>query len=174
MGGAVETCYSRLAGWGELESPKARRGRSRGLLILTVASPVFFFTLFRAPSSPSQSLSPLWRQWRSFLTTLVLTICSLYLEQKFDPAGQQTCSAHPARFSPDDKYSRHRITIKKRFKVLMTQQPRPVLWGSLKFHVSCRLLPLCALKPYYHPCSLESGVIITFDHACERQSWYLP
>ncbi|KAB0395482.1 hypothetical protein E2I00_003219 [Balaenoptera physalus] len=30
--------------------------------------------------------------------------------------GQQTCSAHPARFSPDDKYSRHRVTIKKRFK----------------------------------------------------------
>ncbi|KAM4829903.1 H/ACA ribonucleoprotein complex subunit 3 isoform 1-T1 [Thomomys bottae] len=50
-----------------------------------------------------------------------------FLEQKFDPTGQQTCSAHPARFSPDDKYSRHRITVKKRFKVLMTQQPRPVL-----------------------------------------------
>nr|XP_014338049.1 PREDICTED: H/ACA ribonucleoprotein complex subunit 3 isoform X1 [Bos mutus] len=48
-------------------------------------------------------------------------------EPKLDPLGQQTCSAHPARFSPDDKYSRHRITIKKRFKVLMTQQPRPVL-----------------------------------------------
>uniref|UniRef100_A0A8V8TQT0 H/ACA ribonucleoprotein complex subunit 3 n=1 Tax=Homo sapiens TaxID=9606 RepID=A0A8V8TQT0_HUMAN len=48
-------------------------------------------------------------------------------DRKFDPMGQQTCSAHPARFSPDDKYSRHRITIKKRFKVLMTQQPRPVL-----------------------------------------------
>lgn len=52
---------------------------------------------------------------------------SLPLEQKFDPTGQQTCSAHPARFSPDDKYSRHRITVKKRFRVLMTQQPRPVL-----------------------------------------------
>lgn len=57
----------------------------------------------------------------------VLSSVSLFLEQKFDPLGQQTCSAHPARFSPDDKYSRHRITIKKRFKVLMTQQPRPVL-----------------------------------------------
>lgn len=50
--------------------------------------------------------------------------------------GQQTCSAHPARFSPDDKYSRHRITVKKRFKVLMTQQPRPVLWGPLTFNAS--------------------------------------
>lgn len=56
----------------------------------------------------------------------------VYTLKKFDPMGQQTCSAHPARFSPDDKYSRHRITIKKRFKVLMTQQPRPVLWRSLK------------------------------------------
>ncbi|KAM9201998.1 H/ACA ribonucleoprotein complex subunit 3 [Loxodonta africana] len=51
----------------------------------------------------------------------------VYTLKKLDPMGQQTCSAHPARFSPDDKYSRHRITIKKRFKVLMTQQPRPVL-----------------------------------------------
>jgi H/ACA ribonucleoprotein complex subunit 3 len=33
-----------------------------------------------------------------------------------------TKSAHPARFSPDDKYSRHRITIKKRFGLLMTQK----------------------------------------------------
>uniref|UniRef100_A0A8C6EGM6 Nucleolar protein 10 n=1 Tax=Microcebus murinus TaxID=30608 RepID=A0A8C6EGM6_MICMU len=45
----------------------------------------------------------------------------VYTLKKFDPMGQQTCSAHL------DKYSRHRITIKKRFKVLMTQQPRPVL-----------------------------------------------
>ncbi|XP_064220338.1 H/ACA ribonucleoprotein complex subunit 3-like [Aotus nancymaae] len=51
----------------------------------------------------------------------------VYMLKKFDPMGQQICSAHPARLSPDDKYSRHRITIKKHFKVLMTQQPRPVL-----------------------------------------------
>uniref|UniRef100_A0A8C9Q681 H/ACA ribonucleoprotein complex subunit 3 n=1 Tax=Spermophilus dauricus TaxID=99837 RepID=A0A8C9Q681_SPEDA len=50
----------------------------------------------------------------------------VYTMKKFDTMGQQTCLAHPARFSRD-KYSRHRITIKKRFKVLMTQQPRPVL-----------------------------------------------
>ncbi|KAH6641062.1 nucleolar RNA-binding protein [Chaetomium tenue] len=29
--------------------------------------------------------------------------------------GQVTKSAHPARFSPDDKWSRHRIAIRKRF-----------------------------------------------------------
>ncbi|KAL2079131.1 hypothetical protein ACEWY4_024875 [Coilia grayii] len=49
------------------------------------------------------------------------------LIQKVDPTGQPTSSAHPARFSPDDKFSRHRVTIKKRFGLLLTQQPRPVL-----------------------------------------------
>ena len=29
-----------------------------------------------------------------------------------------------ARFSPDDKFSRHRVTLKKRFGLLLTQQPR--------------------------------------------------
>ncbi|EGO61542.1 hypothetical protein NEUTE1DRAFT_120477 [Neurospora tetrasperma FGSC 2508] len=29
--------------------------------------------------------------------------------------GQVTKSAHPARFSPDDKWSRHRITLRRRF-----------------------------------------------------------
>ena len=68
----------------------------------------------------------------------------VYTLKKLDPLGQQTCSAHPARFSPDDKYSRHRITIKKRFKVLMTQQPRPVLWGCL--NISCVFCCLPAPK----------------------------
>ena len=71
-------------------------------------------------------------------------VLSFLLEQKLDPLGQQTCSAHPARFSPDDKYSRHRITIKKRFKVLMTQQPRSVLWGCL--NISCVFCCLPAPK----------------------------
>ncbi|KAB2578084.1 H/ACA ribonucleoprotein complex subunit 3 [Lasiodiplodia theobromae] len=38
--------------------------------------------------------------------------------------GQATKSAHPARFSPDDKYSRQRVTLKKRFGLLPTQQPK--------------------------------------------------
>lgn len=33
-----------------------------------------------------------------------------------------TKSAHPARFSPDDKYSRQRVTLKKRYGMLPTQQ----------------------------------------------------
>ncbi|KAG5934339.1 hypothetical protein E4U60_003940 [Claviceps pazoutovae] len=38
--------------------------------------------------------------------------------------GQVTKSAHPARFSPDDKWSRQRVTTKKRFGLLLTQQSK--------------------------------------------------
>ena len=44
-----------------------------------------------------------------------------------DPAGKATKSAHPARFSPDDQFSRQRVMLKKRFGLLPTQQKRPVL-----------------------------------------------
>eukprot|EP00954_Amorphochlora_amoebiformis_P019647 1333945-Amorphochlora_amoeboformis.AAC.1 len=37
--------------------------------------------------------------------------------------GKATKSAHPARFSPDDKFSQQRIICKKRFNLLLTQQP---------------------------------------------------
>jgi H/ACA ribonucleoprotein complex subunit 3 len=33
-----------------------------------------------------------------------------------------TRSAHPARFSPDDKFSQQRVACKKRFNILPTQQ----------------------------------------------------
>jgi H/ACA ribonucleoprotein complex subunit 3 len=49
------------------------------------------------------------------------------LSQKVAPDGSPTKSAHPARFSPDDKFSRERITCKKRFGILPTQQPAPEL-----------------------------------------------
>lgn len=45
------------------------------------------------------------------------------LVQKDGPAETPTKSAHPARFSPDDKFSRERITLKKRFGILPTQLP---------------------------------------------------
>ncbi|XP_048374163.1 H/ACA ribonucleoprotein complex subunit 3-like [Sphaerodactylus townsendi] len=51
----------------------------------------------------------------------------VYTLKKIDPSGQPTCSAHPAQAPRRLGYSRHRITIKKRFGVLMTQQPRPVV-----------------------------------------------
>lgn len=38
--------------------------------------------------------------------------------------GQVTKSAHPARFSPDDKWSRQRITLKRRFGLLLMQKER--------------------------------------------------
>ncbi|KAG7531670.1 hypothetical protein FFLO_04180 [Filobasidium floriforme] len=51
----------------------------------------------------------------------------VYTLRKTTPAGKPTRSAHPARFSPDDKFSRHRVTIKKRFGILPTQLPaRPL------------------------------------------------
>ncbi|EGG14940.1 Nop10 family protein [Cavenderia fasciculata] len=45
-----------------------------------------------------------------------------YTLKKRGPKGQPSFSAHPARFSVDDKYSRERITLKKRFGLLPTQQ----------------------------------------------------
>jgi H/ACA ribonucleoprotein complex subunit 3 len=34
-------------------------------------------------------------------------------------SGEVTKSAHPARFSPDDKWSRQRVTLKKRYGLLV-------------------------------------------------------
>ncbi|XP_004537466.1 H/ACA ribonucleoprotein complex subunit 3 [Ceratitis capitata] len=50
----------------------------------------------------------------------------VYTLKKRTEDGQPTISAHPARFSPEDKYSRQRLTIKKRFGLLITQQREPV------------------------------------------------
>ncbi|PSC75662.1 H ACA ribonucleo complex subunit 3 [Micractinium conductrix] len=46
----------------------------------------------------------------------------VYTLQKVSPDGIPTQSAHPARFSPDDKFSRERTTTKRRFNLLPTQQ----------------------------------------------------
>jgi len=43
-------------------------------------------------------------------------------------SGEVSKSAHPARFSPDDKYSRHRVTLKKRYGLLITQQSEFYAW----------------------------------------------
>ena len=47
----------------------------------------------------------------------------VYTLKKVDNSNTPTNSAHPARFSPDDKFSGERITCKKRFNLLPTQQP---------------------------------------------------
>jgi H/ACA ribonucleoprotein complex subunit 3 len=46
----------------------------------------------------------------------------VYTMKKEDTNGIPTASAHPARFSPDDKFSKERLTCKKRFGLLLTQQ----------------------------------------------------
>jgi H/ACA ribonucleoprotein complex subunit 3 len=46
-----------------------------------------------------------------------------YTIKKQTPTGEATQSAHPARFSPDDKFSQQRITLKTRFNLLPTQIP---------------------------------------------------
>lgn len=46
----------------------------------------------------------------------------VYTLNKETSTGEITKSAHPARFSPDDKYSRQRVTLKKRYNMLPTQQ----------------------------------------------------
>ncbi|KAG7036310.1 H/ACA ribonucleoprotein complex subunit 3-like protein, partial [Cucurbita argyrosperma subsp. argyrosperma] len=48
-----------------------------------------------------------------------------FSSEKESPLGLVTQSAHPARFSPDDKYSRQRVLLKKRFGLLPTQHPPP-------------------------------------------------
>jgi H/ACA ribonucleoprotein complex subunit 3 len=48
-------------------------------------------------------------------------------------AGQVTKSAHPARFSPDDKWSRHRTVLRSRFAVLL--EKKGVAAGSMSFSI---------------------------------------
>lgn len=42
----------------------------------------------------------------------------VYTTDTVGPKGEPTFSAHPARFSPDDKYSAQRFQLKKRFGIL--------------------------------------------------------
>ncbi|XP_042905831.1 H/ACA ribonucleoprotein complex subunit 3 [Parasteatoda tepidariorum] len=46
----------------------------------------------------------------------------VYTLNKVDPNGKPTLSAHPARFSPADPYSKYRVLIKRRFGLLPTQK----------------------------------------------------
>lgn len=67
----------------------------------------------------------------SNLTAVVAPFAKMHLMYNSDPSGKRiytlqkvmdsrvTKSAHPARFSPDDKWSRHRVTMRKRFGVLL-------------------------------------------------------
>jgi len=48
----------------------------------------------------------------------------VYTLKKENPSNKATESAHPARFSPDDKFSRQRVAIKKRFGLYLPNIPR--------------------------------------------------
>ncbi|XP_060840054.1 H/ACA ribonucleoprotein complex subunit 3 [Rhopalosiphum padi] len=50
----------------------------------------------------------------------------VYTLKNMDPAGNQTLSAHPARFTPTDQHSKERIRIKERFGLLPTQKKAPI------------------------------------------------
>ncbi|KAJ5831915.1 Nop10p-domain-containing protein [Penicillium riverlandense] len=83
--------------------------------------------------------------------------------------GEVTKSAHPARFSPDDKYSRcvdmnhleiwkhaktltrrHRVTLKKRYGLLLTQQPGTKYFfaSSQKEETNRSIIQRTALLPH--------------------------
>lgn len=46
----------------------------------------------------------------------------LYTLKKTTADAKVTKSAHPARFSPDDKWSRQRVTLKRRFGLLKLEK----------------------------------------------------
>ena len=52
-----------------------------------------------------------------------VSLATLARSQKEAADGTPTESAHPARISPDDKYSKHRVITKTRFNILPTQLP---------------------------------------------------
>ena len=58
--------------------------------------------------------------------------------------SEVTKSAHPARFSPDDKYSRHRVTLKKRYGLLLMQQSECFLGMSAGEELERTGADLCA------------------------------
>ena len=49
------------------------------------------------------------------------------LKKSHGEEEQPTLSAHPARFSPNDKFSAQRLACKKRFGLLPTQKERDAL-----------------------------------------------
>merc|ERR1712098_773831 len=76
----------------------------------------------RTPSNPSSEPTSSKRTAIMHLMYTVDTAGKRVYTLKKVVSGEVTKSAPPARFSPDDKYSRHRVTLKKRYGLLLTQQ----------------------------------------------------
>ena len=79
----------------------------------------------------------------------------VYTLKKDDVSGAPTNSAHPARFSPDDKFSKERIICKKRFNLLPTQVCRTATqqpvhsFNLLQYNLLMSTGPSASvLKPY--------------------------
>lgn len=74
---------------------------------------------FLAPPNQTESFNLKSRMYLQFCDQ-----CKQYtLKQKCPRCGGQTRSAHPARFSPEDKNSAERIQTKAKFNLLPYQQP---------------------------------------------------
>ncbi|KAF7331604.1 H/ACA ribonucleoprotein complex subunit 3 [Mycena kentingensis (nom. inval.)] len=104
----------------------------------------------------------------------------IYTLKKLTDAGKITKSAHPARFSPDDKFSRHRVLIKQRYGVLLTQTPAkpfllfsqpPPLPPSIST-ASLRLsLPMIGKLVHY---AFDAVLISTLAAGVRRSSGFAP
>ncbi|TXG63845.1 hypothetical protein EZV62_010839 [Acer yangbiense] len=73
----------------------------------------------------------------------------VYTTKKESPIGLPTQSAHPARFSPDDKYSRQRVLLKKRFGLLPTQKPAPKSFKHFFFLWLSDVVKMTIIKKFY-------------------------
>merc|ERR1712159_820445 len=96
-----------------------------------------------------------------------------YTLKKADPEGKPTQSAHPARFSPDDAFSRQRVALKKRFNLLPTQQENLVLNRFQSLHERSKLVHQATDRFTNHrlaipwglgaPCLVQNPIPRTWD-----------
>merc|ERR1712071_412603 len=58
----------------------------------------------------------------------------VYTLKHVDPNGKPTFSAHPARFSPEDKYSQHRLSSRRDSTCCRPRKPRLFINNSEKLY----------------------------------------
>ncbi|KAJ3378757.1 40S ribosomal protein S29 [Lobulomyces angularis] len=96
-------------------------GKVRDILSLIVKKHLNFFKEVMLNGRFTTTERGIIEQKPLSLDTKLSSICDKY-DHSND--GLTTKSAHPARFSPDDKYSRHRVILKKRFGLLLSQKAK--------------------------------------------------
>jgi H/ACA ribonucleoprotein complex subunit 3 len=123
--------------WPALPSQRARIRRQGARSRWSAKIPISKFT--KLSSTPEPQPTHTTRPRCSHSNTAAMHL--MYIADPADPSkriytlqkvidGKVSKSAHPARFSPDDKYSRHRVTIKKRYGLLLTQQSKSQSWEA--------------------------------------------